>query len=60
MPKKLVWQNHHVSYLPEILAVVTRPEHYYLTRVGRFGALSLGFRKAMQHIMDTKPIREKE
>jgi len=60
MPKKLVWQNHHVSYDPEILKVVTRPEHYHIMRLNRFGSLSKGCKEAIQYILDTKPIREKE
>lgn len=55
-----IWQNHHISRDPEILAVVTRSEHYYLSRLNFFKSLSRGFRVAMQAIMDTKPVREKE
>ncbi len=60
MPKKVIWQNHHIKYLPnEILAVVTRPEHYYLSRLNFFKSLSRGFRVAMIALMDSKPVREK-
>ena len=60
MPKKTIWQNHHVSYEPEILAVVTRAEHFYLSRLNFFKSLSKGFRTAMIALMASKPIKEKE
>ena len=60
MPKKTVWQNHHISHDPEILAVVTRAEHYYLSRLNFFKSLSNGFRVAMQALMDSKPVKEKD
>ena len=61
MPKKIVWQNHHIEYSPnEILAVVTRSEHYYLSRLNFFKSLSRGFRVAMIALMAKKPIKEKE
>lgn len=58
--KKTIWQNHHITYDPERLAVVTRSEHFYLTKVNRFGSLSLGFRDAMKYILENKPIRYKD
>ncbi len=60
MPKKVIWQNHHISYDPEILAVVTRAEHFYLGRLNYFKSLSNGFRVAMLALMASKPIKEKE
>ncbi len=60
MPKKVIWQNHHISYDPEILTVVTRSEHYYLSRLNFFKSLSRGFRVAMIALMGSKPIKENE
>jgi len=61
--KKVVWQNHHTHYLDkdgvDKTVTVTRAEHFYLTRIGYFKALSRGFRKAMKHILKTKPVLTK-
>ena len=60
MPKKLVWQLHHLTYEPERVVVCTRPEHWHITKLNRFSSLSKGCKEAIQYILDTKPIREKE
>ena len=57
--KKAVWQKHHILYLEkdgeEKTVMVTRAEHFYLTRVNYFKGLSKGFKSAMKHILKTKP-----
>jgi len=60
MPKKTIWQLHHVTYNPERVVICTRAEHYYLSRLNFFKSLSDGFREAMLALMANKPTREKE
>lgn len=60
MPKKTVWQLHHVVYDPPKVVVCTRAEHYYLSRLNFFKSLSNGFREAMIELMASKPVKEKE
>jgi hypothetical protein len=62
--KKDVWQRHHILYLDkdgvEKTVMVTRSEHFYLTRVNFFKELSAGFRQAMRYILRTKPMKVKQ
>jgi len=55
-----VWQLHHTSYDPERTVVVTRAEHYFITRLNLFKAFSLGAREAIKCLLDSKPIKYKD
>jgi hypothetical protein len=54
--KKVVWQKHHLTYEPRAIIVrVRRSEHYVITLLDRFSALTRGAKKAIRYIARTKP-----
>jgi hypothetical protein len=52
--KKIVCQDHHISYEPEIKVRIRRSEHWVITLLSRFNSLSAGSKKAIRHILKTK------
>lgn len=57
MKKKNCVQIHHLSYEPEITVKIFRSEHFWITRLSWFKSLSAGAKKAIRHILKTKPTR---
>jgi len=54
---KACYQVHHVKYNPEITVIVTRAEHYYITRLSWFKSLTPGAKKAIRFILRNTPDR---
>ena len=52
MAKKIIIQNHHISYNPEYTVRVTRAEHFELTRLSRYKQFSIGFIKGNIDILN--------
>lgn len=57
-PKKVVIQKHHLTYKcgkecknKEILVPIYRKEHFYLTKLGRFGTFSEGMIIALENLI---------
>ena len=54
-----IWQNHHLSYNPEITTRITRMEHWFARNLQRSGmkrGLSRGMHKVFRYLMKICPI----
>ncbi len=56
--KKQVYQTHHITYEPEVTVRVTRGEHYVISQLQRFKALTRGAKRAIRYILKVAPIRK--
>jgi len=58
---KTVWQNHHISYTPEIIIRIRRSVHYYVTSLNRFSGFTANEKKALRVVIRRKKIlKEKD
>lgn len=53
--KSKVIQRHHITYIPEKCVFITKGEHWVITQLTWHKRLSEGAKKAIRHILKTKP-----
>jgi hypothetical protein len=57
--RKEVWQVHHIAYDPEWTVAVRKSEHWVITQLSRFAALSPGAKQAIRILLEQKPDKVK-
>ena len=58
--KPTTWQQHHISYSPEIKVWVRKPEHWVITQLQRFSGLSYGAKRAIRAVLKDKPVYKRK
>ncbi len=55
MRKGVVWQNHHITYKPEVTVRIRRMVHFYITKLNRFTGFTANEKKALRAVLRQKP-----